>query len=302
MIRYWIVFLSLAVSAFADETLYKTLKQTYLPTTEYLFLVEPVMNPVLIKDDYGSVGATLKTERKDYFPHFINVNDKLSHRYKEVIEDSVYLQFLMLSSIGILAMMPEDITNWNAAKLEKKSLSQRWIDNVSTKPVWDDDSWAVNYIGHPITGAYYYTLARNDGFTMGESALFSTLMSTFFWEYGYEAFAEVPSIQDLILTPLFGSLFGEGMYILEGKLDQQEGILFGSKTLGEISYFFLDPMGRMADWMQNTLHSFHIHADVTMTIQTYPYADTTAQFRLLGPVEDSIGYKEREYGFMIRFQ
>ncbi|MFZ2890098.1 DUF3943 domain-containing protein, partial [Sulfuricurvum sp.] len=53
-------------------------------------------------------------------------------------------------------------------------------------------------------------MARNDGLSIGESAAFSTLMSTFFWEYGYEAFAEVPSIQDLIFTPLVGSLFGEG--------------------------------------------------------------------------------------------
>ncbi|WP_422121346.1 DUF3943 domain-containing protein [Photobacterium damselae] len=28
-------------------------------------------------------------------------------------------------------------------------------------------------------------------------------MSTVYWEYGVEAFAEVPSIQDLVVTPCF---------------------------------------------------------------------------------------------------
>lgn len=300
--HYWVVFFfSIMADVFADDTLYERLKQVHSPTTEYLCLFDCAVNPFLINDGSLLDGVILWERKRDYLPQFINVNDKLSYRYKEVIEDSAYLQLLMLSSIGILAMMPENITNWNSAKLKEKSLSQRWKDHVSTKPVWDDDSWAVNYIGHPITGAYYYTLARNDGFTMGESAAFSTLMSTFFWEYGYEAFAEVPSIQDIILTPLFGSLFGEGMFILEGKLDQQEGLLLGSKTLGNISYFFLDPMGRIADWMQSTLNSFHIHTDVTMTIQTYPQASAT-QLYSVEPVEGLTGYKAREYGFIIRFQ
>ncbi|WP_299805720.1 DUF3943 domain-containing protein, partial [Sulfuricurvum sp. RIFOXYD2_FULL_44_160] len=116
---------------------------------------------------------------KDYTPTFINVNEELPTRYKSVVEDSLYLQLIMLSSIGALAMMPEDITNWNAAKLEEKSLSQRWKDHVTTRPVWDNDSWAINYIGHPVSGAWYYTMGRNDGLSIGESAALSALMSTF---------------------------------------------------------------------------------------------------------------------------
>lgn len=238
---------------------------------------------------------------KDYSPTFINVNEELPYRYKSVIEDSLYLQLIMLSSIGALAMMPEDITNWNAAKLEEKSLSQRWKDHVTTTPVWDNDSWVINYIGHPVSGAWYYTMGRNDGLSIGESAALSALMSTFVWEYGYEAFAEVPSIQDLIFTPLLGSFLGEGMYILEGKLDRQGGVVFGSRALGNVSYFFLDPLGRIADGMKNALLFFRIDLDVTMSIQTYP------QFRaiphhLTGEPTDSILYRDREIGFIITFQ
>ncbi|WP_203249645.1 MULTISPECIES: DUF3943 domain-containing protein [Cysteiniphilum] len=66
------------------------------------------------------------------------------------------------------------------------------------------------YIGHPYAGAIYYMAARDSGFGEFESFLYSAFISTFFWEYGVEAFAEVPSIQDLIVTPVDGWLLGVG--------------------------------------------------------------------------------------------
>lgn len=302
MIQYWVLcLLSITINIFADETLYETLKQLPLPKTSYLYSSEFVTKQFPIKDEFSSIEAVSNSEGGDYLPHFINVNEELPYRYKEVIEDSVYLQLIMISSIALLAVMPEDITNWNAAKLQEKSLSQRWKDHVSRRPVWDNDNWIINYIGHPVSGAWYYTMGRNDGMTIGESAAFSALMSTFFWEYGYEAFSEVPSIQDIIFTPLFGSLFGEGMFILQEKLDQQGRAVLGSKMLGNVGYFFLDPMGNIADWMRSTLQSFHLDADVTMTIQTYPQAGKIEQFRSFAPKEDSIRAREGEIGFIITF-
>jgi F0F1-type ATP synthase membrane subunit c/vacuolar-type H+-ATPase subunit K len=296
--RYWAVLIfSMTLASAADNALYDGLKTASpLPsqqTESHDFSLE--QTPIL-GDNNISIGV-----QKDYDPVFINVNEELPTRYRTVIEDSLYLQLIMLSSIGILAIMPEDITNWNAAKLEEKSLSQRWKDHVTTKPIWDNDSWVINYIGHPVSGAWYYTMGRNDGLSIGESAALSALMSTFIWEYGYEAFAEVPSIQDLIVTPLFGSILGEGMYILEGKLDQQGGRVFGSKSLGNVSYFFLDPLGQIADGMKNALLFFRIDLDVTMSIQTYP------QFRVIphhltGEPTDSILYSDREIGFIITFR
>lgn len=300
--HYRVLFLLLlAINAFADNALYDTLREIPSKSDTALNASEVTSAAIPVQDDSFTAIAPMNDVAKDYLPTMINVNEALPYRYREVVEDSVYLQGVMLSSIAILTFLPENITNWNAAKLEEKSLSQRWKDHVSTKPVWDNDSWVINYIGHPVAGAYYYTLARNDGFTIGESAAFSTLMSTFFWEYGYEAFAEVPSIQDLIFTPLVGSFFGEGMFILERKLDRQGGTVFGSKNLGNISYFFLDPLGSIADGMKNALLFFRIDLDVTMSIQTYP------KFRfiphhLTGEPTDSILYSDREIGFIITFQ
>ena len=82
---------------------------------------------------------------------------------------------------------------------------------------------AINYLGHPISGAVYYVMARNDGLNPFESFIFSTLMSSFFWEYGYEAFAEIPSMQDLVSTPIVGAFMGEYMHYLEGVLDENGG-------------------------------------------------------------------------------
>lgn len=289
---HWAIWLLVSVHVFATDTaLYDVLKQPLSDeNTEHSLLTEPIKSFTL-----------LDNTAKDYSPQLINVNETLPYRYRTVVEDSIYLQGVMLSSLTVLALMPESITNWNAAKLEEKSLSQRWKDHVSTKPVWDNDSWVINYIGHPVSGAWYYTMARNDGLSIGESTAVSALMSTFFWEYGYEAFAEVPSIQDLIFTPLFGSILGEGMFVLQGKLDDQGGVLWGSKTLGNLSYFLIDPLGNIADWMKNSLQQLHIDADVTMTIQTYP--NSVRPFRpSVNDFSEPLPHNEREYGFIIRFQ
>jgi len=312
--RYWILFLYvIPIALRAEGTFYDHLK------THSDLQKQPV--PFDFSSESVSVEDTLSRHLqqewidtrlkepfqrldtgKEYLPTSINVNEQLPSRYKQVIEDSIYLQLLMLSSIGVLSAMPESITNWNAEKLQEQSLYERWDEHISTTPVWDNDDWIINYIGHPVSGAFYYTMARNDGMSMGESAAFSALMSTFFWEYGYEAFAEVPSIQDLIVTPLFGSIFGEGMFILEKKLDQRGGVVFGSTTLGNISYFLLDPLGRIADWMRNTLILLNLEPEVTMTFRTYPQGGAMQPFPFTPFPEDSTAVREREYGVIITFQ
>lgn len=285
----------MTVNIFADSTaLYDTLKE---PSTAVM-AADPISSAIIRNDPI----LPIDDGYKDYLPQNININQQLPDRYGSVIEDSIYLQGVMLSAIAVLALMPESITNWNAAKLEEKSLSQRWKDHVSTAPVWDNDNWFINYVGHPVSGAWYYTMARNDGLSIQESAIVSVLMSTFVWEYGYEAFAEVPSIQDLIFTPLFGSILGEGMFVLQGKLDRQNGMILGSKKLGDIGYFLINPLGNIAAWMESGLNYFHINADVTMTIQTYPLAGKENRSWESLNTPPSFSNHEREYGFIIRIQ
>lgn len=304
-----------ALSLHAGNRLYddlSALPSQMLPASGFsagTFLTPP--DDTLLKDlhDYG-MSASLQQQfvvfngeaGKDYLPEYYNVNEALPYRYRKLIEDSVYLQVFLISTIGLLAVMPESVSKWDMDELEEKSLQERWREHLKTKPVWDGDDWAINYIGHPVSGAIYYTLARNDGMSIVESAAYSTLMSTFFWEYGYESFAEIPSIQDLIITPLFGSFMGEGMYRLERKLDKNGGKVWGSRILGNVSYFFLNPMGSIANGVSGLLQDYNSDMRVTMTLQTYPRADDISQFRLTNPVDSPQRFQDRDYGFLITLE
>jgi len=288
MYRWAYGLLFFAVSALCETSLYEKIS---IPQVSSL---QPSSGTFSEKKLYG-----LSKPMVDYEPHTIYLDETLSSRDQALVADTLYLQAVMLSSIGILALMPESVTNWSEAKLKDKSLWTRWKENVSSGPVWDQDDWVINYIGHPVSGAWYYTMARNDGFSEGESAFFSFLMSTFFWEYGYEAFAEVPSTQDLIITPLIGSFLGEGMMVLQNKLDKRQGILLGSKTLGNISYFLIDPLGNIAKGIHSLLIELGFDAKVSMQIRTYPRAQGMPEFTFMTPVEYSMLYGGREYGFVI---
>ncbi len=237
-----------------------------------------------------------KSQGKDYIVEDINVNESMSSDARQLTEDTIYTQVAMITAIGVLVVLPESISKWDMDALQEQSLSERWVENVTTKPVWDQDDWVINYIGHPVSGAVYYAMARNDGFSIFGSALYSTVMSTFFWEYGYESFAETPSIQDLIFTPLIGSFLGEGMHVLEGILDENEGVIWGSKGLGSFSYFWLDPMGNIAHGLGDT---FDI--SVTMEFTNFTHHADLSQFRYSNDHADPVRFEDRDYGFMLTF-
>lgn len=129
--------------------------------------------------------------------------------------------------MGILIALPRSITKWEKDWMSaaSKNLKRAW----SSSPVWDKDDWAINYIGHPLAGAAYYNILRSQGATRLQSALFSTLQSTI-WEYGIEAIAEQPSIQDLIITPVAGSIIGELAHLQTNRM-RKNGFTFGEKVL-----------------------------------------------------------------------
>ncbi|MCJ2376131.1 DUF3943 domain-containing protein [Vibrio sp. ZSDZ34] len=145
---------------------------------------------------------------------------------------------------GVLALMPESITNWEKGG---DDLFSKWVDNVSSGPTWDRDDWAINYLGHPYFGGVYYQAARKSGYRQWDSFIYSAMMSTFYWEYGIEAFAEVPSIQDLFVTPILGWVYGEWAYNKEQEIRLTGGTVWGSKSLGNVSLFLLDPVDSLGN-------------------------------------------------------
>lgn len=161
--------------------------------------------------------------------------------------DTRNLVYMMAGAMGVLWLGPESISKWNKKEIKEKGFLSKWKDNVTSGPVMDKDDAVVNYIGHPITGAIYYTLARNQGSSMMESFGYSVMMSTFFWEYGVEAVAEIPSIQDLIVTPVIGSILGEVFYRYSKSIEANGGEVFGSKKIGKAMLFVLNPAGKISE-------------------------------------------------------
>ena len=150
-------------------------------------------------------------------------------------------------AFGVLYAMPESVTNWDKEAMKENGIAYKWKENVKAGPVWDEDDWVLNWITHPYSGGVYYMTARSSGFNIFESFLYSTLMSTFFWEYGIEAFAEIPSKQDLIITPVLGSVVGEGFFYAKKSILRHDRKVLNSKFLGYTSLFLMDPFNTLLD-------------------------------------------------------
>jgi hypothetical protein len=111
-----------------------------------------------------------------------------------------------LSAMVVMTFLPRNVTKWEDDYVS--DAAQNLKRNIVSAPIWDEDDWRLNYLGHPYAGALYYNTVRAQGATPGQSFLFSFFASTF-WEYIVEGVAEPASTQDLIVTPLAGSILGE---------------------------------------------------------------------------------------------
>lgn len=129
--------------------------------------------------------------------------------------------FLTLSAqnltLAFTFVLPENFSNW------KISTFDEYLKNFKTAytkpPIIDNDVWYVNYLGHPYQGANYYNAYRSQGAKIWQCALLTCFHSVF-WEYVLEAGFERPSIQDLIVTPVAGSLVGELIHISTIKMSK----------------------------------------------------------------------------------
>ncbi|MDF7801948.1 DUF3943 domain-containing protein [Pontiellaceae bacterium B1224] len=155
-----------------------------------------------------------------------------------VWSQSKSLFFAGVGVFAVLAALPEESTGWE----KDDDIFEKWIDNVTDSPEWDRNDWAYNYLGHLYVGGVYYQVARKSGYRQWDSFVYTFLMSTFYWEYGVEAFAEVPSVQDLVYTPLAGWVYGEWAFQTERRIRAQNNKVLGSGILGWASLVALDPI------------------------------------------------------------
>lgn len=156
-----------------------------------------------------------------------------------------------IGAAATLYVLPESFSNWDRDEIRKDAF-KNWWKNVKKGPVIDHDDWVLNYVAHPYVGSIYYMSARSAGFNAGYSLLYSFGMSTVFWEYGIEAFAEVPSLQDLIVTPLGGAIIGEGFYLLKRKIVSNHYYILNSKILGHTVAFLIDPITELKGFFRKS--------------------------------------------------
>ncbi len=209
---------------------------------------------------------------------YLKQPDVNTSSYNHFLTQQAYLQVAAIGAIGIIALLPEGISNWSKEDktfANAQELLQKHANNIAQGPTWDNDTWQINYIGHSIVGSYFYMWGRQSGLNWQESAALTALMSTFYWEYGWEAFAEVPSIQDLIVTPLLGSLLGEGSNYLYTTLMQNGGLLYDSQLLGNIAKILLNPIGEMNSYFDDLFDTAGIEISVD-----YAYVQDKESFRL----------------------
>lgn len=109
-----------------------------------------------------------------------------------------------IAAVGITYLMPESFSAWTPE--QKKAGWDKYKQNF-VDPVMDKDKFYINYILHPYWGATYYIRGRERGLNPAYSLAYSALLSAMY-EFGTECIAERPSIQDLVVTPLGGSLLG----------------------------------------------------------------------------------------------
>lgn len=140
---------------------------------------------------------------------YTSVLEKRNPDWNGILRDSGVLFGAQAVAAGLTLLTPESFSGWSA---EEKRNSFKKYGNNFVHPVIDKDKFYINYILHPYWGATYYTRARERGFDQGSSFLYSTLMSALY-EFGSECFYEKPSIQDLIVTPVLGSVLGA--YVFE---------------------------------------------------------------------------------------
>ena len=173
-----------------------------------------------------------------------------SYNWKRLWVNTAVLTGAFAGMLAVLECLPEDATTWNRAALQKDPFYKRWYNNVFKRgPEWDHDNPIFNFVLHPYAGAAYFMAARSCGFNFFQSLLYCTIISNVGWEFGIEACMERPSIQDLFITPIVGSVLGELCYKLKRHIASHGYRLWGSPVLGNIVAFLIDPVNEVVGYI-----------------------------------------------------
>lgn len=162
------------------------------------------------------------------------VRHELAPLGRKYLRGTLIITGTALASGAVLALLPKQFSKWEDDSFSRggSNFVRAWTE----LPVWDGDVAFHNWIGHPYAGAFYYNMMRSQGGTIRQSFAFAVFQSVM-WEYVVEAVAEQPSIQDLIATPIMGSVLGELFNRWSVAILRKGPLSFGQKAL----VFFLNP-------------------------------------------------------------
>lgn len=240
---YSLLFTFLGMTLFAQQLKINNNDQFLLDTSSIVFNDN---NKTLESTD-TSVKIITKENDKTLQINDTIVYPPLTRDYRKLGYNTAIVFGTTIVAYGILWSLPESFTQWDKEEMRKNGIGVKWKENVKAGPVIDEDNFFLNYVMHPYFGGVYYMTARSNGFNIFESFTYSAIMSTFFWEYGVEAFAEVPSVQDLIVTPVLGSVVGEGFFYAKKTILKNNSKVLNSRFLGKTSLFLMDPLNTILD-------------------------------------------------------
>src|SRR5262245_6983118 len=146
-------------------------------------------------------GNDLRSNEKVF--HSMQKNYSMGRYLRATIETSALLGMVSLYYWG---------TKSSSADFDYDVSFETLKNKFSGKAIlFDDNSIGTNsFPGHPLSGAYYYLIARNNKLSRAESFLWSFATSAI-----HEFFIKLPevaSINDFVVTPVAGAAIGEAMY------------------------------------------------------------------------------------------
>lgn len=190
--------------------------------------------------------------------------------------DTYHFFAYQIAAVGILYLMPESSSGWSDEQKDEYSLS-KWWDNVRD-PAWDDDDFFLNYVTHPYWGAAYYVRARERAYSAKAAFWYSAFLSASY-EFGAEALFEQPSVQDLLITPILGSLTGHFFMRLRHNISERSAAR-GYRTVGEKwLYALTDPLGTINHKVDSLLG-----IDVDLQLRPYVSRNRSAHVSEFGTV------------------
>ena len=194
----------------------------------------------LAATDGKSSNVSSIAEMPGYDPEFPFLQIPAEPDKPGLIHDTKLFLLYQVAIVGILYVMPESVSQWSTED-KNGNPTDKWKENVSNLRK-DKDQWAINYIGHPYFGSVYYVRARHRGYDRQDSFWYAVVMSTIY-EYGIEALFEPVSIQDLIFTPVGGSVLGEYFMIGREKMKRNIADKGYASVSDKILLFLTDPLG-----------------------------------------------------------